>query len=71
VNFNGSGSTTLTVTTITSYAWDFGDGSTATGVTTSHAYVVTVSRTFVARLSITNGAGHTAMTTQNVLVTFP
>lgn len=71
VNFNGSASTTPSGTTITSYAWDFGDGSTATGVTTSHPYAVTTTRTFVVRLTITNSAGTTATSTQNVPVTFP
>ena len=71
VNFNGSGSTTPSGTTITSYDWDFGDGSTGSGVTTSHPYAVTASRTFVVRLTVTNSAGQTATTTQSVAVTFP
>jgi PKD repeat protein len=71
VNFNGTGSTTPSGTTITSYAWDFGDGATGSGATTSHAYAVTASRTFVVRLTITNSAGQTATTTQSVPVTFP
>ncbi len=45
---------------IVSYAWDFGDGATATtaAATTSHAY--TSGGTFQARLTVTDNSGRTA-----------
>jgi PKD repeat protein len=66
VFFNAGSSTTPAGTTITSYAWDFGDGSTGTGVTPSHAFGA--AGTYVVRLTITNSAGQTATTTKNVTV---
>ena len=36
--FNGSGSAAADGATITAYAWDFGDGTTGTGVMPSHTY---------------------------------
>src|SRR4051812_43192086 len=38
VFFNAFGSTAGRGTAITSYAWDFGDGTTATGQSVSHTY---------------------------------
>jgi PKD repeat protein len=66
VFFNGSGSTTPSGTTITSYAWDFGDGSTSTGITPTHAFAAAA--TYVVRLTVTNSSGQTATATQTVLV---
>jgi PKD repeat protein len=51
VNFDGSGSTAGSGS-ITSYAWDFGDGSTGTGAKVSHTY--TKSGTFTVLLTVTN-----------------
>ena len=71
VNFNGSPSTAAGGATITQYAWDFGDGATETKTepTTSHAYGV--AREYVVRLTVTDSAGRTGTTTQNVAVTEP
>jgi PKD repeat protein len=72
VQFNGSDSSPAGQ--IVSYVWDFGDGSpTATGVTTSHAFAVTVTTTFVVRLTVTDNAtpARTATITKNVQVIFP
>ena len=50
VSFNGSGSTGAV-----SYLWRFGDGSTGTGVTTTHAYAD--NGTYTVKLVVTNGSG--------------
>jgi PKD repeat protein len=65
VFFNATASTATGGT----YAWDFGDGSTATGVTTTHVF--TQARTFVVTLTVTNSLGQTATATRNVSVTTP
>ncbi len=41
--------------TLTSYAWEFGDGTTGTGETTTHAYAGT--GPFTVRLTVTNATG--------------
>ena len=71
VHFNAAGSTSAAGGTITNYHWDFGDGSTAegSGATTSHAYAA--AGTYVARLTVTDSAGRTGTTTQNVTVAKP
>jgi len=38
INFSGTGSSAAAGFNITSYTWDFDDGNTATGSTTSHSY---------------------------------
>lgn len=43
--------------TITSYAWDFGDGSQGSGVATSHTY--TTAGTRAVRLTVTDNSGQT------------
>lgn len=63
---NGSGSTSATGTTITSYAWDFGDGTIGTGATTTKTYAN--AGTFVVRLTVTDSNGRIGTTTQNVTV---
>jgi PKD repeat protein len=55
VRFDGSGSTPGLGASITSYVWDFGDGTGGTGVTATHQYTST--GTFTARLTVTNSAG--------------
>jgi PKD repeat protein len=65
VFFNASGSTAKN--SISSYSWDFGDGSTGSGVTTTHSF--NKCQTFVVRLAITDTTGATGSITQNVTVT--
>jgi PKD repeat protein len=45
---------------ISSYHWSFGDGSTDSGIKTSHTY--NIGGTFTASLTITDEAGHTSRT---------
>lgn len=52
---------------ISTYAWDFGDGGTASGQTASHQY--TVAGTYTVRLTITDTSGRSATTTKTVIVT--
>jgi len=52
--------------TIAEYRWDFGDGSTGTGETTTHEYDDV--GTFVARLTLVDPAGRTAARSQSVAV---
>ena len=56
VSFDGSASDPDG--TVESYEWDFGDGSTATGATPSHAYSST--GTYTATLTVTDSYGTTA-----------
>ena len=64
VFFDGSDSTSPSG--ITSYAWNFGDGTTASGVAVSHTF--SAAGTYVVRLTVTATDGSTATTTQNVVV---
>jgi len=57
VQFDGSGSSDADGT-IDSYAWDFGDGSTGTGVNPTHAYSTT--GTFSVSLTVTDNDGLTS-----------
>ena len=52
-----------------SYAWDFGDGQTGTGITTSHQYAR--SGNFAVRLTVTDARGAQQMTSQTVTVAAP
>ncbi|MGN6605954.1 MAG: PKD domain-containing protein [Jatrophihabitans sp.] len=51
--------------TITGYAWDFGDGATGTGVTTTHTYAA---GQYTATLTVTDDLGATASAKQVLLV---
>ena len=64
-SFDGSGSSDPDGA-IASYAWDFGDGSTGTGVAPQHTY--TNPGTFVVRLTVTDGTGSTASATGSVTI---
>ncbi len=55
--------------TVTAYAWTFGDGATATGVTASHTYAQ--SGTYAVGLTVTDDRGRTHTRTQDVAVTVP
>ncbi|MFN8022927.1 MAG: PKD domain-containing protein [Acidimicrobiales bacterium] len=55
--------------TIVSYAWSFGDGGTATGVTATRAYAA--AGTYTITLTVTDDQGATNTATQSVVVPAP
>lgn len=55
--------------TIASYAWDFGDGTTGTGVNPSHTYAAAGS--FTVHLTVTDDKGLLGETSQAVVTTVP
>ncbi len=65
VQFNGSGSYDPNGS-IVSYAWSFGDGGTASGVTASHKYTHT--GTYSVRLTVTDNGGISRTKTQSITV---
>jgi PKD repeat protein len=67
VNFNGTGSTA--VRPITSYAWDFGNGETATGPTAFTTY--TTPGTYQARLTVTDADGDQDVQIRTITVNVP
>ena len=58
VNFDGSGSYDPDGT-IESYSWDFGDGTSGTGITTTHTFSSSTDRTFSVKLTVTDNGGRT------------
>lgn len=54
---------------ISSYAWDFGDGTTGSGVTTNHTYLA--AGTYTATLVVTDNGGLTGTLSKPVTVTAP
>ena len=66
VFFNAARSTAATGRTIVSYDWDFGNGRTATGVTTSRAF--NTPGTFNVTLTVTDDAGLTNSKTTTITV---
>ena len=69
VFFNAGQSTGSAGASISSYAWDFGDGNTGTEATTSHAY--SSAGIYVVHLVVTDSNGRTGRTTSNVTVAVP
>ena len=51
---------------IVSYAWEFGDGATATGVTATHTYDTPRAQPYVVRLTVTDDSGATDFTTRDI-----
>jgi chitodextrinase len=67
VFFNAAGSSVPPGRTIVSYEWDFGDGSTGTGLTTSHVYGQAKSFTIV--LTVTDSTGLKTSTSRSLQIT--
>ncbi len=67
VSFDASASTDDG--SIASYAWDFGDGATGSGVSTSHVFTKTGA--YTVRLAVTDDSGAVGSTTQVVTVLPP
>ncbi|MDQ0079666.1 chitodextrinase, partial [Arthrobacter oryzae] len=65
VSVDGSASTDPDGT-LTGHAWDFGDGSTATGATAQHTYAT--AGTYTVKLTVTDNTGATGTTTNTVTV---
>jgi PKD repeat protein len=55
--------------TIVSYDWDFGDGSSATGVDATHTYAAAGMYTVV--LKVTDNSGYSGSTLQHIVAVFP
>ena len=68
VQVDGSGSSDADGS-VASYAWDFGDGATASGATASHTYAT--AGTYLVSLTVTDDAGATGSTAHQVSVTAP
>ena len=67
VQFNAGASTASSGRAITDYAWNFGDGSTATGVTTNHTF--STAGDYNVALTVTDTSGEVGTTTSLVTVT--
>jgi len=65
VNFDATASTDKDGT-ITTYTWQFGDGTSGSGITTSHLY--TVAGSYIASLVVTDNKGATDTSSQTVTV---
>jgi PKD repeat protein len=68
IQFNGSTSSDPDGT-IASYQWNFGDGTTATGATPTHAY--TTAGTYTVALTVTDNGGLTNSATTTATVSAP
>ena len=69
---DASGSSDTAPGTIASYAWDFGDGSTGTGVSTTHTYQTGGAKTITLRVTDNQGLQSAPATrTANPVITAP
>ncbi len=55
--------------TVVSYAWDFGDGTTGTAVTSIHTYSPATTTTLIVMLTVTDNSGSTGSTSQSITIT--
>jgi len=70
ISFSGAGSTDPDGdNTITTYAWDFGDNSSGSGVATSHSYAA--EGAYTVTLTVTDDGGLSSSDTAEVIVTDP
>lgn len=69
VFFNGSGSRAAPGRSLVSHHWDFGDGSSGSGVTASHAY--SNEGTYVVTLNVFDDQGQVGTATTSVVVQAP
>jgi PKD repeat protein len=67
VSFDASTSTAASNRTIVSYSWNFDDGTTGSGVQTTHAF--TNARSYSVRLTVTDDAGQSNTVVNSVTVT--
>ena len=70
VTFNASASQASNGV-IVEYSWDFGDGTTGSGITVGHKYQTDVGRTFAVVLQITDHLGQQATATGEISVLAP
>lgn len=71
VTFDASASTAPPNSTITGYAWDFGDGTTGSGRTAVHTYQTDIERTYVVVLQVSDHLGQLATATAEISVLAP
>jgi PKD repeat protein len=67
--FNAAGSSASPLRTLVDYKWNFGDGWSARGVTTTHAF--DLAGTYTVTLTVVDDAGRTATTSATVVVAVP
>lgn len=67
ITFNGTGSTAPSGQTIKAYTWNFGDSTTGTGATPTHAYASAGTFTVSLTVKDTKGATDTTSTTATVV----
>jgi PKD repeat protein len=71
VSFNGAGSSDPDANVPLTYAWDFGDGSTGTGVSPSHTYAADGPYTVSLTVTDAKGLAGTAVTTTATIGNLP
>ena len=69
VRFNAGASVASPGRRIVSYSWDFGDGTTGSGITATRRY--TLPRTYNVTLTVTDDIGRTSVVTKSIEVAVP